>query len=77
MENLDELWTRIGSVSKEEVIVAVLKDEIEVYKTRLKPKYTAHLRTVISVIEDRIKEVKSPKVNVYFQHEQELKERVT
>ena len=27
MENLDELWTRIGSVSKEEVIVAVLKDE--------------------------------------------------
>ena len=77
MENLDELWTRIGSVSKEEVIVAVLKDEIEVCKTRLKPKYTAHLRTVISVIEDRIKEVKSPKVNVYLQHEQELKERVT
>ena len=35
MENLDELWTRIGSVSKEEVIVAVLKDEIEIFDTFL------------------------------------------
>ena len=35
MKNLDEMWTRIGSVTKNEVITAVLKDEIEVFKSRI------------------------------------------
>ena len=29
MKNLEELWSRIGSVPKEEVVRAVLRDEIE------------------------------------------------
>ena len=32
MENLDAIWNKIGSVSKEDVLRAVLKDEIAVYK---------------------------------------------
>jgi len=29
MQNLEEIWSRIGSVPKEEVVRAVLRDEIE------------------------------------------------
>ena len=42
MKNLDEMWTRIGSVTKNEVITAVLKDEIEVFKSRIEPHDTGH-----------------------------------
>ena len=37
MKNLEEMWTRIGSVTKDEVIIAVLKDEIELFKSRIEP----------------------------------------
>ena len=45
MKNLEEMWTRIGSVTKNEVITAVLKDEIEVFKSRIEPHDTGHLYT--------------------------------
>ena len=58
--NLENLWTTIGAVSRDEVRIAVLKDEIEIYKSRLEPQthQNIHLRTVISVIQNRIDEIK-------------------
>ena len=59
MKNLDEMWTRIGSVTKNEVIIAVLKDEIEVFKTRIEPHDTGHLYTTISTLEHRLEELRA------------------
>ena len=58
MKNLEEMWGRIGSVTKNDVITAVLKDEIEVFKSRIEPHDTGHLYTTISTLENRIKEIK-------------------
>ncbi len=58
MKNLEELWSKIASVTKNEVITAVLKDEIEVFKSRIEPHDTGHLYTTISTLENRIKEIK-------------------
>ena len=57
MKNLEEMWTRIGSVTKNEVITAVLKDEIEIFKSRIEPHDTGHLYTTIGTLEHRIKEL--------------------
>ena len=57
MKNLEEMWTRIGSVTKDEVITAVLKDEIELFKSRIEPHDTGHLYTTIGTLEHRIKEL--------------------
>ena len=57
MKNLDEMWTKIGSVTKEQVIVAVLRDEIEIHKSRILPHDTGHLYSAIAVIERRIEEI--------------------
>ena len=58
MKNLEELWSKIASVTKNEVITAVLKYEIEVFKSRIEPHDTGHLYTTISTLENRIKEIK-------------------
>ena len=55
--NLENLWTTIGAVSRDEVRIAVLQDEIEIHKSRLQPRDTGHLHTAISVIQDRIEEL--------------------
>ena len=61
MAKLDEMWSRIGSVTMNEVVVAVLEDEIEVHKSRLNPSHSKidilYLQDTISVIERRIKEL--------------------
>ena len=57
MKHLEEIWSRIGSVPKEEVIRAVLNDEIEVCKSRIQPHDTGHLYTAISVMEARLDEL--------------------
>ena len=57
MKHLEEIWSRIGSVSKDEVIRAVLYDEIEVCKSRIQPHDTGHLYTAISVMEARLDEL--------------------
>ena len=58
---LDKIWTRIGSVTKEQVITAVLRDEIEIHKSRLNPSYSKidilYLQDTINVIKNRIKEI--------------------
>ena len=57
MENLDAIWNKIGSVSKEDVIRAVLLDEIAVHQSRLQPHDTGHLHTAIGVLESRLEEL--------------------
>ena len=55
--NLDNLWGTIGAVTRDEVRLAVLQDEIEIHKSRLQPHDTGHLHTAISVIQNRITEL--------------------
>ena len=55
--NLDKLSSRIAAVSQDEIRIAVLKDEIEIHKSRLQLHDTGHLHTAISVIEHRIEEL--------------------
>jgi len=55
--NLENMWGRIGAVTRDEVRLAVLQDEIEILKSRLEPHDTGHLHTAISVIEHRIAEL--------------------
>jgi len=55
--NLDNLMSRIAAVSGDEIRLAVLRDEIEIHKSRLEPYDTGHLHTAISVIQHRITEL--------------------
>ena len=55
--NLENLWAKIAAVSRDEVRLAVLQDEIEIHKSRLEPHDTGHLHTAISVIKHRIEEI--------------------
>ena len=57
MSELDKIWARIGSVSKADVIRAVLLDEIAVHQSRLRPHDTGHLHTAIGVLESRLDEL--------------------
>ena len=58
MKNLEELWGKIGSVTKNEVIIAVLGDEILLAESRLQPHDTGHLHDYIARLTDRLVEVK-------------------
>ena len=58
MGKLNEMWAKIGSVTKNEVIVAVLEDEIEVHKSRLQPSGSGTIHTTISGIKNRIEELR-------------------
>ena len=55
--NLKNLWGTIGAVTRDEVRLAVLRDEIEIHKSRLEPHGMGHLHTAISVIKRRIEEI--------------------
>ena len=59
MENLDDMLTRIGSVTKNEVTIAVLKDEIELYKSRIQPSGTGYLHDAIANLTRRIEEIEN------------------
>ena len=61
MKNLEELWSRIGSVTKDEVIIAVLGDEILLAESRLQPHDTGHLHDYIARLTHRLVEVKKGK----------------
>ena len=55
--NLDNIWDKIGAVTRDEVRLAVLQDEIEIHKSRLQPHDTGHLHDAIAVIKRRITEL--------------------
>ena len=45
--------------SREILACAVLKEEIEILKSRIQPHDTGHLHTTIAVLEHRIKEMEN------------------
>ena len=55
----DFIHAQWGSIVGQEnnIRIAVLKDEIEVLKSRIEPHDTGHLYTTISTLEHRIKEL--------------------
>ena len=59
--NLDNLMSRIAAVSIDEIRLAVLQDEIEIYKSRLNLSDSKidvlYLQDTIGVIERRIEEI--------------------
>jgi len=59
--NLENIWGTIGAVTRDQVRLAVLKDEIEIYKSRLHPSHSKidvlYLQDTIGVIERRIEEI--------------------
>ena len=59
-ENLENLWGKIAAISRDEIRLAVLQDEIEIHKSRLQPYSTdgtGSLHDVITVIQNRIDEI--------------------
>ena len=59
MNNLEDLKTRIAAVPMDVIKIAVLKDEIELFKSRIKPHDTGHLYTTIGTLEHRIEELEN------------------
>ena len=57
MNNLEDLKTRIAAVPMDVIKIAVLKDEIELFKSRIEPHDTGHLHTAISVLTSRLEEI--------------------
>ena len=59
--NLDNLMSKIAAVSIDEIRLAVLQDEIEIYKSRLQPSHSKidvlYLQDTIGVIDRRIEEI--------------------
>ena len=55
--NLKNLWGTIGAVTRDEVRLAVLQDEIEIHKSRLELKEDIRLYDTIAVITRRIEEI--------------------
>ena len=55
--NLENMWGRIGAVTRDEVRLAVLQDEIEILKSRLEPHDTGHIHTTIGTLQHRVKEL--------------------
>jgi hypothetical protein len=55
--NLENLWGTIGAVTRDEVRLAVLQDEVEILKSRLQPSGSGTIHTTIGGIENRIKEI--------------------
>ena len=55
--NLENIWGTIGAVTRDEVRLAVLQDEIEIHKSRLQPHDTGSLHDTIAVIKHRISEL--------------------
>ena len=59
MNNLEDLKTRIAAVPMDVIKIAVLKDEIELFKSRIESHDTGHLYTTIRTLEHRIEELEN------------------
>ena len=57
MKHLENLKGKIAAVSMTEIQIAVLRDEIELYKSRIEPEETGYLYTTIETLKHRIKEL--------------------
>ena len=54
-------WGSVGGYANE-IHLAVLKDEVEVLKTRIEPHDTGHIHTTISTLSHRIEELQSEEI---------------
>tara|TARA_Y100000296_G_C5141252_1_gene241184 strand:+ start:648 stop:842 length:195 start_codon:yes stop_codon:yes gene_type:complete len=61
MNHLEDLKTRIAAVPMDVIRTAVLKDEIELFKSRIEPHDTGYLYTTIGTLERRIEELENEK----------------
>ena len=59
MNNLEDLKTRIAAVPMNVIKIAVLKDEIELFESRIEPHDTGFLYTTIRTLEHRIEELEN------------------
>ena len=59
--NLENIWGKIGAVSRDEIRLAVLKDEVAVFQSRIEPHDTGHLYTTIGTLLHRIDELEGRK----------------
>ena len=59
MSKLDDIATKIAAVPMDVIRIAVLKDEIELFKSRIEPHDTGHLYTTIATLEHRIEELEN------------------
>ena len=59
MNNLEDLKTRIAAVPMDVIKIAVLKDEIELFKSRIEPTETGYLHTTIGTLKHRIEELEN------------------
>ena len=59
MNYLENLKTRISAVSMDVIRIAVLKDEIELFKSRIEPHDTGYLYTTIGTLNHRIEELEN------------------
>ena len=54
---LEALRSKIAAVTMDEIRTAVIKDEIDLLKSRLEPHDTGHLHTAIFVLTTRLYEI--------------------
>ena len=59
MSKLDDLATKIAAVPMDVIKIAVLKDEIELFESRIEPHDTGFLYTTIRTLEHRIEELEN------------------
>ena len=59
MSKLDDIATKIAAVPMDVIRIAVLKDEIELFKSRIEPHDTGFLYTTIGTLEHRIEELEN------------------
>ena len=59
MNNLEDLKTRIAAVPMDVIKIAVLKDEIELFKSHIEPHDTGFLYTTIGTLKHRIEELEN------------------
>jgi|TARA_Y100000310_G_scaffold326920_1_gene392504 uncharacterized small protein (DUF1192 family) len=57
MTKLEELRGKIAAIPMDEIRIAVLQDEIEVYKSRIEPHDTGYLHDAIAQLNRRIAEL--------------------
>ena len=59
MNYLEDLKTKIAAVPMDVIKIAVLKDEIELFKSRIEPTETGFLHTTIGTLKHRIEELEN------------------
>ena len=57
MKNLENLRSEIASISMNEILTAVLEDEIVLAKSWLEPHDTGHLHDYIARLNNRLEEI--------------------